>query len=167
MSGVNRDQRVAVFVDVQNLYYSAKNLYQSKINFANLIKKAVSGRKLTRAIAYVIRADIPEEENFFEALDKIGFEVKVKDLKVYYTGNKKGDWDMGMAIDAIALSEKVDVVVLVTGDGDFEALVHHLQARGLRVEGMAFGKSASREMKDEPDFFYDMDNKKEFLINSS
>lgn len=165
MSGIKKDQRVAVFVDVQNMYYSAKNLYDAKINFANLLKKAVMGRKLIRAIAYVIRADIPEEENFFEALNKIGFEVKAKDLKVYFTGTKKGDWDMGIAIDAISIANKVDVVILITGDGDFEALVDHLKAMGVRVEVMAFGRSAARELKDKADYFFDMDGKKELLLS--
>lgn len=165
MNNIHDNQRVAVSVDVQNLYYSAKNLYDTKVNYTKLLKKAVSGRKLTRALAYAIKADTPDESNFFEALRKIGFEVQIKNLKEFKGGQKKGDWDMGMAIDAIELAGKIDVLVLVTGDGDFESLVKHMQARGVRVEVMSFGRSTARELKDSCDHFLDMDEKKnQFLI---
>jgi len=160
-----KNQRVAVFVDVQNMYYSAKSLFGSKVNYTNLLKDAVRGRQLIRAIAYVIRADIPDETNFFDALEQIGFEVKIKDLKTFYSGAKKGDWDMGIAIDSINIAEKVDVIVLVTGDGDFVALVEHLKARGVRVEIMAFGKSTSSELIHEAHQFTDLGkNKKRYLL---
>ncbi|MDY6769618.1 MAG: NYN domain-containing protein, partial [Candidatus Nanohaloarchaea archaeon] len=148
MANIHEDQRVAVFVDVQNLYYSGKNLYDRKVNFSNLLKTAVHGRKLTRAQAYAIQADTEDESNFFEALRKIGFEVKTKELKEFKGGAKKGDWDMGIAIDAVKMAEKMDSCVLVTGDGDFVSLVNHLQADGVRVEAMAFGKSTAHELKD-------------------
>ncbi|MDY6777010.1 MAG: NYN domain-containing protein [Candidatus Nanohaloarchaea archaeon] len=166
MSNIHEDQRVAVFVDVQNLYYSAKNLYDRKVNFTNLLNTAVHGRKLTRAIAYAIQADTPDEENFFEALRNIGFEVKRKELKEFYGGAKKGDWDMGIAIDAVKMAEKMDTAVLVTGDGDFVSLVNHLQADGVRVEGMAFGKSTAHELRDAVNNFIDMDEKPDkYLID--
>ena len=108
---------------------------------------------------------MPEEKSFFDALDKIGFEVKVKELKTFYGGAKKGDWDMGIAIDALNISSKVDVVVIVSGDGDFMALINDLKAKGVRVEVMAFGKSAAKESKESADKFLDMDhNSKQFLI---
>lgn len=164
-NNIHKDQRVVVEVDVQNMYYSAKNLYNSKVDFSKLLKQAVYKRKLIRALAYVIKADTPDEENFFDALRNIGFEVNIKDLKEYYGGQKKGDWDMGMAIDGIKLADKMDVFVLVTGDGDFESLVKHLQARGVRVEVMSFGKSTARELKEAADKFIDMDKQKnKFLI---
>lgn len=162
---LHSDQRVAVLVDVQNMYYSAKNLYDSKVDYSNLLKIAVQDRKLIRAIAYVIKAHTPEEEDFFEALRKIGYEVKIKELKTYYSGDKKGDWDLGLAIDAVRLADKVDVVVLVSGDGDYIHLVDYLKAQGIRVEAMGFGKSAAREIKDGATTFVNMDNKKDrFLI---
>ncbi len=164
-NNIHKDQRVVVQVDVQNMYYSAKNLYNAKVDFKKLLKQAVYSRKLIRAISYVIKAETPDEENFFEALRNIGFEVKIKDLKEYYGGQKKGDWDMGMAIDGIKLANKMDVLVLVTGDGDFESLVKHLQARGVRVEVMSFGKSTAKELKEVANKFVDMDKKKKkFLI---
>lgn len=163
----HKEQRVGVFVDVQNLYYSAKNLYQAKVNFAKILEIAVSGRKLIRAIAYVIRAQNPEEQRFFEALDKQGFEVKMKDLQIFFGGMKKGDWDIGIVMDIIKLSSKLDVVVLVTGDGDFVPLVEYLSNHGQFVEVMAFGESASAKLKEEANEFIDLSkDKNKFLLKS-
>ena len=168
--GVNlyKQQRVGVFVDVQNMYYSAKYSYKAKVNFRTILKEAVRGRHLIRAIAYVIKADVKEESNFFEALMNLGYEVKAKDLQVFYGGAKKGDWDIGIAMDAIELAPKLDAVVLVSGDGDFIPLVEHLKhSLGCYVEIMAFGKSCSQKLKEEADNFTDMDeNAKAFLIPS-
>lgn len=153
------EQRVGVFVDVQNLYYSAKNVYGAKVNFRNILRAAVGRRKLVRAIAYVIRADVKDEQNFFDALEGIGFEVKAKDLQVFFGGAKKGDWDIGIAMDTIELAPKLDTIVLVSGDGDFQPLVQHLRrAMGCRVEVVAFGKSASGKLVDEADSFLDLDS---------
>lgn len=161
----SKHQRVGVFVDIQNLYYSAKYLYNSKVNFKVVLRDAVRGRSLIRAIAYVIRADIKEEKNFFDALANIGFEVKIKDLQTFYGGHKKGDWDIGIAMDTIELAHKLDTIVLVSGDGDFIPLVQHLRrAMGCRVEIMAFGRSSSSKLKEEADSFVDMD-KRIFLIS--
>jgi len=160
------DQRIGVFVDVQNMYYSAKNLYGAKVNFAQILKESIRGRSLIRAIAYVIKADIKEEQNFFDALEKIGFEVKAKDLQIFPGGAKKGDWDIGLAMDTIELAPKLDTIVIVSGDGDYVPLVNHLRhALGCRIEVMAFGKSSSGLLKEECDMFTDLDsNAKRFLI---
>ena len=162
-----REQRVGVFVDVQNMYYSAKHLYKAKVNFNEVLRTAVGGRKLVRAIAYVIKADIMAEKSFFDALEKIGFEVKSKDLQIFYGGHKKGDWDIGIAMDAIELAPRLDTIVLVTGDGDFVPLVQHLKrALGCRVELVAFGKSASGKLIEEVDAFDDLDeNPRKYLIS--
>ncbi|HLD88980.1 MAG TPA: NYN domain-containing protein [Candidatus Nanoarchaeia archaeon] len=164
-SQMHKAQRIGVFVDVQNLYYSAKNLYNSKVNFKEVLKDAVKGRTLIRAIAYVIRADIREEKNFFDALKNIGFEVKAKDLQIFYGGAKKGDWDIGIAMDCIELAPRLDTIVIVSGDGDFVPLVQHLKrALGCRVEVSAFGKSSSSKLVEESDFFTDLDKSRKYLI---
>ncbi len=162
----HKEQRVAVFVDVQNMYYSAKHLYKAKVNFREILREAVKGRKLVRAIAYVVKADIKYEENFFEALEKFGYEVKTKELQIFYGGAKKGDWDVGIAIDAIELAPKIDTVVLVSGDGDFVPLMEHLKrAMGCRVEVIAFGKSCSSKLINSVDHFTDLDSSpKKFLM---
>ena len=160
------DQRVGVFVDVQNMYYSAKNLYNAKVNFAQILKVAVGDRSLIRAIAYVIRADVKEEQNFFDALEKIGFEVKAKDLQIFAGGAKKGDWDIGLAMDTIELAPKLDTIIIVSGDGDYVPLINHLRhALGCRIEVIAFGKSGSALLKEECDLFTDMEaDRKRYLI---
>lgn len=166
MSEIHKDQRVGVFVDVQNMYYSAKNLYESKVDFQKLLDAAVMNRNLIRASAYVIKADTPDEEDFFEALRRIGYEVKIKELKEFYGGQKKGDWDLGMTVDMMQQAKKLDTVVLVTGDGDFTAIVDHLKAEGCRVEVMAFGKSSAKEIREAADNFIDMDDKPDkFLVD--
>jgi len=163
---VNKEQRVGVFVDVQNLYYSAKNLYNAKVNFAQVLREATRGRRLVRAIAYVIKANIKEEKSFHDALEKIGYEVKSKDLQTFPGGAKKGDWDIGIAMDTIELANKLDTIILVSGDGDFVALLQHLEhAMGCRVEVMAFGPSSSGKLREEAAEFIDMEkNKSKYLI---
>lgn len=166
MSNIHKDQRVGVFVDVQNMYYSAKNLYNSKVDFQKLLDAAVMNRKLIRASAYVIKADTPDEGNFFEALRKIGYEVEIKELKEFYGGEKKGDWDLGMTVDMIQQAKKLDTIVLVTGDGDFAVLVDHLKSMGCRVEVMSFGRSSAKEIRESATNFIDMDEDSDkFLVN--
>lgn len=166
MTEIHKDQRVGVFVDVQNMYYSAKNLYSAKVDFKKLLHKAVMNRQLVRASAYVIKADTPDEENFFDALRNIGYEVKIKELKEFYSGDKKGDWDLGMSVDMIQQAKKLDTVVLVTGDGDFAVLVDHLKAMGCRVEVMSFGSSSAKEIRESATKFIDMDeNQEKFLVD--
>ncbi len=162
-----KGQRVGVFVDVQNMYYSARFMYDAKVSFKAILQDAVKNRSLIRAIAYVIRTEEVKKEIFFEALANIGFEVKGKDLQIFYGGAKKGDWDIGIAMDAIELAPRLDTIILVSGDGDFVPLVQHLQkALGCRVEVMAFGKSASGKLAEAADEFLDMDqNLKRYLIS--
>lgn len=161
----HKEQRVAIFIDTQNLYHSAKNIYHAKVNFDAVVKKTLGDRKLVRAVAYVVTTESGEEQSFFEALGKIGIEVKTKDLQIFFGGAKKADWDVGMAIDAIKLSTKVDTIVLATGDGDFIPLVEYVRSQGCQVECIAFGKSSSGRLRDMVDDFIDMDETPhEFLI---
>jgi uncharacterized LabA/DUF88 family protein len=157
MSIRNPDQRVGIFVDVQNLYYSARNIYSSRVNFNEVLKEALGGRKLIRAIAYVVKADMPEEQTFFDALEKAGFEVKAKDLQTFAGGSQKGDWDVGIAMDIIKQMNKLDVVVLASGDGDFAPLLEYLQMTGQLTETVAFGRSTSSKIKELTDHFIDLD----------
>jgi len=161
-----KEQRVEVLIDVQNLYHSAKNLYRAKVNFKEVLKQAIADRKFIRAFAYVVRTKTGTEEPFFEALTKLGIETKVRDLQEFYDGTKKADWDVGIVIDAIRTSPGLDVVVLVSGDGDFISLVEYLKNQGKRVEVMAFGKTTSLHLKEVADEFVDMDkNPEKFLLN--
>lgn len=154
-----RDQRVGVFIDVQNLYYSAKHLYNAKVNFGTILKVVLGNRKLIRAFAYVIKAESGEENLFFSALGKIGFELRIKELQIFYGGAKKGDWDVGIAMDIMRMASKLDVIVLVSGDGDFKDLLEHVKSLGCRAEVAAFGKSASSRLKETADEFLDLDKR--------
>lgn len=163
----HKEQKVGVFVDVQNMYYSAKNLYQAKVDFGRVLKDGVAGRKLIRAFAYVISADVGKEKEFYEALSKQGYEVKVKDLQVFYGGAKKGDWDIGICMDVVRMISKIDVMVLVSGDGDYSDLLEYARSQGVRAEVIAFGKTASHKLIDEADEITDMDQTpNKYLIGS-
>ncbi len=151
------EQRVAIIIDTQNLYHSAKNLYKAKVNFANVVKAALGDRKLIRAVAYVVHTESGEEQPFFEALEKVGIEIKTKDLQIFFGGAKKADWDVGMAVDAIKMAHKVDAVILATGDGDFIPCVEYVKSLGCQVEGITFGRSASGRFKEVVDDFTDLD----------
>ncbi len=160
-----KNQRIAVLIDVQNLYHSARAIYQKRVNFKELLEIAVNQRQLIRAFAYVVRTKTGEEKPFFEALTNLGIEIRVKDLQEYYGGMKKADWDVGVAVDAIKTAGLVDVIVLASGDGDYVPLVEYLKNQGRKIEVMAFGKSTSLKLKEIADEFFDMDNNiKKFLI---
>lgn len=159
------EQRVGVFVDVQNMYHSAKNLYNSRVNFKEVLKEAVADRKLVSAIAYVITSPSKEEAPFFEALEKSGFKIKTKDLQIFPGGAKKADWDVGLAMDAIKISQRLDVVILVSGDGDYVPMVEYLQNHGIQVEVIAFSESTSRHLLEATDDFIDLSkDKRRFLM---
>lgn len=161
----HKEQRVGVFIDTQNLYHSARNLYKARVNFGAVLKDAVAGRKLVRAVAYVITTEAGDEKNFFEALTKLGIETKTKDLQVFHSGTKKGDWDVGLTVDAIKMAQRLDSVVIISGDGDFIPLVEYLQTMGVQVEVVSFGQSTSSNLRDTVDDFVDLsENPKKYLI---
>ena len=159
-----KNHRIGVFVDVSNMYHSAKNLYKSRVNFRELLKLVTAGRQLVRAIAYVVKSDTEEEKAFFDALEKAGYELKSKDLQVFPGGMKKGDWDVAIAVDAISLSKQLDVVVLVSGDGDYEPLVEYLKFSGLIVEVVGFKRSTSSKLIDIANNFTDLEELKEKIL---
>ncbi len=193
------NQRVGIFVDVQNLYHSAKNLYHGRVNYTELMKHLVGDRQLIRAMAYVVKSEgvepqhargaeredaprlrgrgagrvvregasergdagngLSSEAAFFEALTKAGLELRMKDLQIYAGGMKKADWDVGMAVDAIRMSPFLDVVILVTGDGDFLPLVDYLKwGAGRLVEVAAFRRSASSKIQEAADTFINIED---------
>ncbi|QLG62977.1 LabA-like NYN domain-containing protein [Halorarum salinum] len=164
MTEIHDGQRVAVLADSQNLYHSAQSVYSRNIDYSSLLDKAVQNRVLTRAIAYVIRADSPDEESFFEALRDIGFETKIKEIKTFGDGSKKADWDLGLSLDAVSLADHVDTVVLCSGDGDFSRLCSHLRHEGVRVEVLGFESSTATELIEAADSFVDMGEREETFL---
>lgn len=159
----HKDQRVGVFIDVENLYHSAKKLFEARVNFKQILKDTMQDRKLVRAIAYVIKTETGEEKPFFDALTHLGIETKVKGLQVYGEF-KKADWDVGITVDAIKMSPSLDVVLLLSGDGDFAPLVEYLKNHGKQVEIAAFSKSTSSKLKEAADDFFDLGKSKRYLI---
>ncbi|MFH1192943.1 MAG: NYN domain-containing protein [Candidatus Jorgensenbacteria bacterium] len=172
------NQRVGIFVDVQNIYHSAKHLYHSRVNFRELLRVLTDRRLMIRAIAYVVKGEVvgaaPQsganlapagrEESFFEALRQVGMELRLKDLQVYPDGTKKADWDVGMAVDAMRMAPALDAVVLVTGDGDFVPLVEYLKwGMGKRVEVAAFRRTSSGRLRDAADLFIDLEKTPKLL----
>ena len=154
----HKEQRVGVFIDTQNLYHSARNLYQARVNFGAVLKEAVAGRKLVRAVAYVITSEAGDEKNFFEALTKLGIETKTKDLQIFAGGAKKGDWDVGLTVDVIRMMPFLDVIILVTGDGDYIPLVNYVKWAGGRVVEIAsFRRSASSKLVEAADEFVNIE----------
>ena len=171
-----KDQRIGIFIDVQNLYHSAKNLYRGKINYSELIKNIMAGRHLIRALGYVVKSETAEEEggvpargeaSFFEALENTGIDLRMKDLQIFPGGMKKADWDVGMAVDAIRMADFLDVVVLVTGDGDFVPLVEYLKwGKGKIVEVAAFERNTSAKLKEAADLFVDLGSVPKVILKS-
>jgi uncharacterized LabA/DUF88 family protein len=164
----HKEQRVGVFIDTQNLYHSARNLYNARVNFGAVLKDAVMNRRLVRAVAYVITTEAGDEKNFFEALEKLGIETKTKDLQIFAGGAKKADWDVGIAVDAIKMAPRLDSVVIISGDGDFIPLVEYLQTMGVQVEVVSFSKSTSGKLREVVDDFIDLsENPRKYLIGVS
>ncbi len=159
-------QRVGIFIDIQNLYHSAKHLYGGRVNYRELIRELVAGRQLIRTIGYVVKSDTAMgEAAFFEALTKAGVELRMKDLQIFPGGMKKADWDVGMAVDAIRMASFLDAVILVTGDGDFVPLVEYLKwGLGRVVEVAAFGRSASGRLKEAAETFINLEEFPKVMI---
>ncbi|MEK7593416.1 MAG: NYN domain-containing protein [Patescibacteria group bacterium] len=166
---IHKDQRVGIFIDIQNLYHSAKNLYHGRVNYKELLKSLIGNRQLIRAIGYVVKSETAEgEAAFFDALIKAGIELRSKELQIFPGGVKKADWDVGMAVDAIRTASFLDVVILVTGDGDFVPLVEYLKwGLGREVEVAAFGRSSSAKLKEVADYFIDLERVPKIILKSN
>ncbi|UCF69608.1 MAG: NYN domain-containing protein [Acidobacteriota bacterium] len=147
------ETRVGVFVDVQNMFYGARGK-QGRLDFAALLAAATSGRRLVRAVAYLVEAPEIDQRAFIHLLQMKAYEVKRKPLRIRADKTMKGNWDLEMALDALTTAEHVDVVVLVTGDGDFLPLVRQLKLRGKRVEIYGFPRSTAPDLRQAADRFY-------------
>ena len=163
----HKAQRVGIFIDTQNIYHSAKNLHHARANFGAIVKDALDGRTLVRALAYVVTTESGEENAFFGALEKAGIEIRSKPLQIFLGGAKKADWDVGLAVDAISMAPKIDSVIILSGDGDYVPLVEYLQnTNGCQVEVVSFGKSSSARLIETADDFLNLDdNPRKYLLN--
>lgn len=174
----NSDQRVGIFIDIQNLYHSSKNLYNARVNYKELVKALVAERKLIRAMAYVVKTESiiaaatsstgKSESSFFDALKQSGIELRMKDIQIFPGGEKKADWDVGMAIDAVRMSDFLDVIILVTGDGDFVPLVDYVKwGKGRQVEVCAFSRSTNAKLREVADDFIAIEDIPKVLMRKS
>lgn len=128
-------EKVAIFVDVQNVYYTVKQSHGRHFNYQAFWERATAGRELVRAYAYAIDRNDPKQIQFQQILQSIGFEVKLKPFIQRRDGSAKGDWDVGITIDMLELANEIDVAILVSGDGDFDLLVRKLrEAHDVDVE---------------------------------
>jgi uncharacterized LabA/DUF88 family protein len=159
-------RRVGVFIDVQNMYYSARNIYNSKVNFGNIVLKTIGDQRLVRAVAYTVSTKTGDELPFFEALHKMGIEVNTKELLEYDSGHKKGDWDVGITVDIIRMLDMLDVVILVSGDGDYVPLGEYVKNRGRVFHVASFRESTSTKLVECADEYTNFsDDLGSFLIN--
>ena len=116
-------KNVTVFVDVQNIYYTTKQIYNCHFDYNAFWAEATSGRKVVKAFAYAINRDHDKQKQFQNILRGIGFEIKLKPFIQRKDGSAKGDWDVGITIDMLEYAKESDVVVLASGDGDFDLLL--------------------------------------------
>jgi uncharacterized LabA/DUF88 family protein len=119
--------RIAIFADVQNIYYTVKESYQRHFNYSRFWSEATADREIIAAYAYAIEKKDSKQQGFQQILRNIGFEVKLKPYIQRSDGSAKGDWDVGITLDVIEYAPQVDVVILLSGDGDFELLLNKVR----------------------------------------
>ncbi len=157
--GRSADERVGIFIDVQNMWYAARQHYgiSARLDFEKLMQAAVGDRRLICAYAYVIQTPEVDQSGFVTMLEQFSYQVKRKDLRRRSDGSAKGDWDMEMAIDMIRMADKVDVVILASGDGDFVSLLQLLKELGPRVEVFSFLHNTARDLVEASDHYHPID----------
>jgi uncharacterized LabA/DUF88 family protein len=163
-------QRVALFVDTQNLYYSARDNYDRNLDYRRLLEVALRGRLLQQATAYTVER---EGENtafgFVTKLGTLGYRVRRRKVRVHRSDDSgrvvlEGDWDMGIAVGIIRAWDHFDVLALASGDGDFQALCELVQERGKRVEILAFRETASQGLLDIADRFINLPEEEQIFV---
>ena len=128
-------QKVVVFVDVQNIYYTTKQFHNCHFNYNTFWAKATSNREVVKAIAYAIDRGDEKQKQFQNILKEIGFEIKLKPFIQRKDGSAKGDWDVGITLDVMEYAKESNVVVLASGDGDFDLLINKIRKDfGVSVE---------------------------------
>ena len=157
-AGTNRmlsgQPRVGVFVDVQNMFYAAKDRYARRLDYIKLLDLIVGPRNLVAAYAYVVQIPEINQAGFLSLLEHNGYTIKSKDLRMRGDGSAKGDWDVGIAIDIVSMLDALDIVMLASGDGDFCPLADLIKQRGKRIEVAAFEHNTSLDLQRIADQFF-------------
>jgi uncharacterized LabA/DUF88 family protein len=152
-SNLIRREKIAMFVDSQNLYYSARAAFASKVNYEKLLRLVTGNRTLVRAIAYIVQPPDGDVKPFATSLERIGYIVKIKDVRTRSDGSAKANWDMGIALDILGIIDVVDTIALASGDGDFVALLDFIKAKSKRVEVFSFSDNTAYDLKEKADRF--------------
>jgi uncharacterized LabA/DUF88 family protein len=134
-------EKVAIFADVQNIYYTTRQIYQRHFNYSAFWTQATANREVIAAFAYAIDKGDSKQLGFQQILRNIGFEVKLKPYIQRSDGTAKGDWDVGITLDVIEYAAKSDVIILLSGDGDFDQLVNKVRS-SYRVTTEVYGVPA-------------------------
>ncbi len=152
-STIFKKETIALFVDSQNLYYSARMGYAAKVNYEKLIRLITENRKMVKAFAYIVQPPEGDVKPFATSLERIGYIVKTKDVRTRSDGSAKANWDMGIALDILGILDHVDTIVLASGDGDFAPLVDFIKGKNKRVEIYAFADNTAYDLKEKADKF--------------
>ncbi|MCX7081780.1 MAG: NYN domain-containing protein [Methylococcales bacterium] len=134
-------EKVAIFVDVQNIYYTTRQSYSRHFNYSAFWSQATANRTVVGAFAYAIDKGDSQQLGFQQILRQIGFEVKLKPYIQRSDGSAKGDWDVGITLDAIEYAERADVIILLSGDGDFDLLLNKVRDK-YSVDSEVYGVQA-------------------------
>jgi uncharacterized LabA/DUF88 family protein len=147
--------RIAIFVDVQNIYYTTRDVYGRQFNYRKLWKVLAGQGTIVSATAYAIDRGDDGQIKFQDALKHIGFKVKLKPFIQRKDGSAKGDWDVGITIDVMETSPKVDTVILLSGDGDFDLLLQKVSAEyGVATEVYGVEKLSAKSLMDSATKFH-------------
>jgi uncharacterized LabA/DUF88 family protein len=146
-------ERIALFVDSQNLYYSARTGYAAKVDYEKLLRLITGTRNLIKAYAYIVQPPEGDVKPFATSLERIGYIVKTKDVRTRADGSAKANWDMGIALDILGTLDRVDTIVLASGDGDFVPLIDFIKGSDKRVEIFAFPDNTAYDLKEKADRF--------------
>ena len=159
-------EEVVLLVDVQNIYYTTRQIYGCNFDYNRFWSKATSNRKVVKAIAYAIDRGDEKQKQFQNILRAIGFEVKLKPFIQRADGSAKGDWDVGISIDAMDYAKDADVLVLASGDGDFAILVDKIRKDlNAMVEVYGVPQLTAASLVDSASRFIPID--KDLLLDSS
>jgi uncharacterized LabA/DUF88 family protein len=160
--------RTAIFVDAPNVCYAADNA-RVNLDFGRMLKYLSKDRQLVHALSYApITDDVRdgiryETQRFVAPFLRTGYKLVTKPLKRFPDGSAKGNFDIELAIDIVTMSERLDIVVLVSGDSDFERMIELIQSKGVRVEVVAFASNVSTELVNVADVFIDINQHLEHM----
>ncbi len=151
--------KVAIFLDVPNLIYAADQM-NVKVDFGKLLDYLTEGRQLVRATAYAPITDDPqtrfEKQRFIEPVINNGYKIITKPWKRFNDGSMKANFDIELAVDILTMSDRLDVVVLLSGDGDFRRVCELVESKGVRVEVVSFSQSTAMELRSVADQYTDL-----------